>query len=172
MSPASSKASPDRPLYIRKSQTILLCPTSIQFNSTYLLRHARSSTCMGAGNTRSGSPSQRGYRDVHERVHIPQDSRKPHRTIIQPNIQQTAPSFQSKMLSGSARLSHSACSLSLRRSQSRKHSQARARRSRKTIHEAQADVTGLTKQPEMNITKENFALTRTWTSLWSQGSYI
>ena len=45
----------------------------------------------------------------------------------------------------------------------------KARRSRKTIHEAQADVTGLTKRPEMNITKENFALTRTWTSLWSQG---
>ena len=57
------------------------------------------------------------------------------------------------MLSGSARLWHSACSLALRRSQSRKRSQLhRARRSRKTIHEAQADVTGLTKRPETNIT--------------------
>ena len=47
-----------------------------------------------------------------------------------------------------------------------------ARRSRKTIHEAQADVTGLTKRPEMNITTENFALTRTWTSLWPKGRQL
>ena len=96
-------------------------------NSTYLL-HARSSSCMGAGNTRSGSPSQQGYRDVglHERVHIPPDSRKARWTIIQPqhpaNLNAAAPSFQSKIRSGSAKLWHSACSLSLPRSQSRKRS--------------------------------------------------
>ena len=95
-------------------------------NSTYLLLHAKSSSCMGAGNTRSGSPSQQGYRDVglHERVHIPPDSRKACWTIIQPqhpaNLNAAAPSFQSKIRSGSARLWHSACSLSLPRSQSRK----------------------------------------------------
>ena len=112
---------------------------------------------MGAGDTRCGSPSQQGYRHVglHERV--PPDSRKARRSIIQPqhpaNLNAAAPSFQSKMRSGSARLWHSACSLALRRSQSRKRSQLhRARRSRKTIHEAQADVTGLTKRPETNIT--------------------
>ena len=112
---------------------------------------------MDAGDTRCGSPSQQGYRHVglHERV--PPDSRKARRSIIQPqhpaNLNAAAPSFQSKMLSGSARLWHSACSLALRRSQSRKRSQLhRARRSRKTIHEAQADVTGLTKRPETNIT--------------------
>ena len=115
--------------------------------------------CMGAGDTRCGSPSQQGYRHVglHERV--PPDSRKARRSIIQPqhpaNLNAAAPSFQSKMLSGSARLWHSACSLALRRSQSRKRSQLhRARRSRKIIHEAQADVTGLTKRPETNITKK------------------
>ena len=81
---------------------------------------------LGAGNTRSGSPSQQGYRDVglHERVHIPPDSRKARWTIIQPqhpaNLNAAAPSFQSKIRSGSARLWHSACSLSLPRSQSRK----------------------------------------------------
>ena len=97
-------------------------------NSTYLLLHARSSSCMGAGNTRSGSPSQQGYRDVglHERVHIPPDSRKARWTIIQPqhpaNLNAAAPSFQSKIRSGSAKLWHSACSLSLPRSQSRKRS--------------------------------------------------
>ena len=113
--------------------------------------------CMGAGDIRCGSPSQQAYRHVglHERV--PPDSRKARRSIIQPqhpaNLNAAAPSFQSKMLSGSARLWHSACSLALRRSQSRKRSQQhRARRSRKTIHEAQADVTGLTKRPETNIT--------------------
>ena len=82
-------------------------------NSTYLLLHARSSSCkscMGAGNTRSGSPSQQGYRDVglHERVHIPPDSRKARWTIIQPqhpaNLNAAAPSFQSKIRSGSAKL--------------------------------------------------------------------
>ena len=79
-------------------------------NSTYLLLHARSSSCMGAGNTRSGSPSQQGYRDVglHERVHIPPDSRKARWTNIQPQhpayLNAAAPSFQSKIRSGSARL--------------------------------------------------------------------
>ena len=127
VSPASRKTSPDRPLSIQKSHTILLCPTSIQFNSTYLFLHARSSSCLGAGDTRSGSPSQQGYRHVglHERV--PLDSHKSRRSIIQPrhpaNLNAAAPSFQSKMLSGSARLWRSACSLSLCRSQSRKRSQ-------------------------------------------------
>ena len=69
---------------------------------------------MGAGDTRCGS-SQQGYRHVglHERV--PLDSRKAHRSIIQPqhpaNLNAAAPSFQSKMLSGSARLWHSACNV-------------------------------------------------------------
>ena len=47
-----------------------------------------------------------------------------------------------------------------------------ARRFRKTIHEAQADVMGLTKRPEMNITTENFAITRTWKSLWPKGRQL
>ena len=65
---------------------------------------------MGAGNTRSGSPLQQGYRDVglHERVHIPPDSRKARWTIIQPqhpaNLNAAAPSFQSEIRSGSAKL--------------------------------------------------------------------
>ena len=109
--------------------------------------------CMGAGDTRCGSPSQQGYRHVglHERV--PPDSRKARRSIIQPqhpaNLNAAAPSFQSKMLSGSARLWHSACSLALRRSQSRKRSQLH--RARRTSQQ-----------------QKNFALTRTSTSLWPQ----
>ena len=65
---------------------------------------------MGAGNTRSGCPSQQGYRDVglHERVHIPPDSRKARWAIIQPkhpaNLNAAAPPFQWKIRSGSVRL--------------------------------------------------------------------
>ena len=91
----------------------------IQFDATYLFLHARSSSCMHGrwwySLRLSVTAGLSSYRHVglHERV--PPDSRKARRSIIQPqhpaNLNAAAPSFQSKMLSGSARLWHSACNV-------------------------------------------------------------
>ena len=116
---------------------------------------------MGAGDTRCGSPSQQAYRHVglHERV--PPDSRKARRSIIQPqhpaNLNAAAPSFQSKMLSGSARLWHSACNVMFAGTASNSIPQALTAAQGETVSEEHprskfADVTGLTKRPETNIT--------------------
>ena len=96
------------------SSVLLLVVYSLTQRTFFFTAEAHPA-CIGAGDTRCGSPSQQGYRHVglHERV--PPDSRKARRSIIQPqhpaNLNAAAPSFQSKMLSGSARLSHSACNV-------------------------------------------------------------
>ena len=117
---------------------------------------------MGAGDTPCGSPSQQGNRHVglHERVPPDSRDRKAHRSIIQPqhpaNLNAAAPSFQSKMLSGSARLWHSACNVMFAGTASNSIPQALTAAQGETVSEehprTQADVTGLTKRPETNIT--------------------
>ena len=96
------------------SSVLLLVVYSLTQRTFFFTAEAHPA-CMGAGATRCGSPSQQGYLHVglHERV--PPDSRKARWSIIQPqhpaNLNAAAPSFQSKMLSGSARLWHSACNV-------------------------------------------------------------